>query len=474
MDGSRRETIVQVTGVLAGSGIILWALLAPPPEGFDGAMQSVLAVFATTLVLWLTKAVPYVVSATASVVLLFALDGVESFSAAASGFASTLVFFLLLLLLLGQSISKVGLDEWFASELLSTESQSPHPVRSLGKYTLVLSFVMPSAVARAVTFIPIVREMSNAYGLSHDSDFERASFLVLGHVNPIASMSLMTGGGMAIITSELIQNEVRPITWLEWATLMVPPVILLYSLSALTAERIYDSRSEITEASNDRNGQPNAQKHTVGSNTDFTRDQTIVGAVLFGTVLLWIIGSLVGLPTIVPAVFAIFVLALPGVDIITTTDVKELSWGILFVIGAMFSILDAMEATGTLTYIVNLLTSVVPFEILTHWQSIAVLLGLAVLMRVFFSTASAAIVVVTPIILRFGELLQVNQLYLALSVLLIVGSTTILPFNTTSVLLSFDRGPLSNVDVAVFGLVTMVYAAVVITISWTVYWPLII
>lgn len=468
------DRYIKWAGIVSSVLIIVWSVLAPPPRGLTPEMQSVLAIFAFALVLWLSKAVPYVVSATAAVVLLFALDGAESFQAATTGFASSLVFFLLLLLLLGQSISKVDLDVWVASRLLSAGTGSTSPVRALSSYLLALSFVMPSAVARAVTFIPVVRQLSKAYGVGHDSNFERTSFLILGHVNPIASMALMTGGGMAIITSQLIQNEVRPITWVEWAVLMVPPVVVLYALCAFTAERFYDARSEIEAATDGGAVSPTlTAEDATSSNTRFTRDQRIVAAVMIGALGLWIVGSFVGLPTIVPAALAVSVLALPDVGIITTEDMAEVSWGILFVIGTMFSILDAMEATGTLTYIVESITAVIPFAQLAHWQVVAVLLALAVLIRVFFSTASAAIIVVLPIIIRFGETLGVNRLYLALSVLLIVGSTTILPFNTTSVLLSFDRGPLSNVDVAKFGLVTMVYAAVVIVFAWLIYWPLV-
>lgn len=470
----RDDRVVKLGGVAASVAIVAWSVLAPPPQGFTPEMQSVLAVFAFALVLWLSKAVPYVVSATVAVVLLFALGGVDTFQAATTGFASSLVFFLLLLLLLGQSISKVDLDVWFASRLLSAGTRSASPIRALSSYLLALSFVMPSAVARAVTFIPVVRQMSEAYGVGHDSNFERTSFLILGHVNPIASMALMTGGGMAIITSQLVQNEIRPITWVEWAVMMVPPVVILYALCAFTAERFFDAQSEIDDATGDGAASPQLDEEDVtASDAQFSRDQRIVAAVMVGAVGLWIVGSFVGLPTIVPAAIAVSVLALPGVGIITTEDMAEVSWGILFVIGAMFSILDAMEATDTLTYIVESITTVIPFANLVHWQVVAVLLALAVLIRIFFSTASAAIIVVLPIIMRFGETLGVNRLYLALSVLLIVGSTTILPFNTTSVLLSFDRGPLSNVDVAEFGLVTMVYAAVVIVFAWLVYWPLV-
>jgi len=106
----------------------------------------------------------------------------------------------------------------------------------------------------------------------------------------------------------------------------------------------------------------------------------------------------------------------------------------------MFSILDAMEATGTLDYVVETLIAVVPFGAMAPWLVIATLLALAVFIRLWFSTASAAIVV-TPCRSSPGcERLGLNELYLALSVLIVVGSTTFFPFNTTSVLLSYDKG----------------------------------
>ncbi|WP_129115292.1 SLC13 family permease [Halegenticoccus tardaugens] len=467
---------IELGGIIAAVAVVLWCVISPPPPGFTPAMQTVLAVFGFSLLLWLTKALPYVVSSSISVTLLFTLGAVETFQEATIGFASTLVFFLLLLLLLGQTIAKVDLDVWFASQLLSNGENAPRPLRSLSMNLLALSFVMPSAVARAVTFIPVVRQLSDAYGVPHDSDFERSSFLILGHVNPLASMALMTGGGMAIITSELVQSEVRPITWVEWAVYMIPPIVVLYVLSALTAERFYDALPELDAAAtrSDGNGPTPENAFDVGSEDSFSDDQRIVATVMLGAVALWVVGSFVGLPTIVPAALAVCVLSLPGIRIITAADMADVSWGILFVIGTMFSILEAMESTGTLTYLVETITSLIPFASLAHWQTIVVLLSIAVIMRVFFSTASAAIIVVLPIILRFGEVLGVDQLFLALSVLIIVGSTTFLPFNTTSVLLSFDRGPLSNRDVVAFGFVTMFYASFVIAGSWLFYWPMVV
>lgn len=480
-----------VAGVWVSTAILVGGALAPPLGGLERDMQLVLAVFLFALVLWLTEAVPYVVSSTLAPILLFAFGLVPAFEDAVSGFASTLVFFLLLLLLLGGAISKVGLGKIVASRMLSTRSTPRTSVRSLATHMVGLSLLMPSAVARAVTFIPVVNQMTDAYGLPDDGSFRKASFIVLGHINPIGSMMLMTGGGMAIITSQLINESVRTITWVQWAVYMIPPMALLFWLATVSVLLLYglDDDRTLESVGREGNADANGENTRDGSNDVFdldengerpnggftlTRDQRIVSVVMLGAVVAWIAGSFAGIPTIVPAAVAVAVLSVPGVGIVDRDLIANVSWGILFLIGAMFSILDAMEASGTLDYVVEALIAVVPFGSMAPWLVIGTLLALAVFIRSWFSTASAAIVVALPIIMEFASVLGLNQLYLALSVLIVVGSTTFFPFNTTSVLLSYDKGPLGLREVFVFGLVTMVHGAIVIVLSWLFYWPLVV
>lgn len=460
---------VRSFGLLLALVVLIVGVLSPAPGRMTQEIQLVLTVFFFALILWLTKAIPYALSSVLSVTLLFTLGITDTFEEAVIGYASTLVFFLFVLLLLGNTISKVKLDERVAKRLLSSQSTPRRTIRSLASNLLVLSFLMPSAMARTVTFIPVVRRLTTAYGLDQNSHFTRSSFILLGHVNPIASMALMTGGGMAIITSEIINSSIRTITWVEWGIAMIPPTLALYCLSAISAERIYGVNDTVT-VDQDGDGMQLAEEEA----PQLTRDQRIVGVVMIGAILGWIIGSFIGLPTIVPAIGAGAILALPGIDIITADDIRDVSWGVLFLIGAMFSILNVMETSGTLVYVVDGITQYVPFSSLPTWQAVTSLLVLAVCIRVFFSTASAAIVIVLPIILEFGEITGTNPLYLALSVLIIIGSTTFLPFNTSAVLISFDRGPLTNREVISFGFVTMCLSTVVIVLSWLFYWPLVI
>ncbi|MDF9748222.1 SLC13 family permease [Natrinema salsiterrestre] len=460
----------QSLGLLTAAIVLALGVMSSPPTALTLEGQRTLAVFLSALVLWLTRPVPYVVSSILSVTLLFALGAVDSFGAATTGFTSTLVFFLLLLLLLGDATTSVGLDRQLARRLLSADSTPRRALHSVAGSVLALAFVMPSAMARAVTFIPIVKRLAGGFESDTDGGFESAAFLVLGHVNPIASMALMTGGGMALVTSEIVATSVRPITWVDWAVLMLPPTILLYTLAVVCAGLFALVDEDVTIQTDDT-----ARLETDGDGTTrLTRDQRLVGAVLLGAIVSWIVGSFVGIPTVLPAVAAVVALSIPSVGVITTEDVSEVSWGIVFLIGAMLSILDAMEATGAITAVVDGLTGWVPFAVLAQWQIVAVLILIAICIRILFSTASAAIVVVLPIVLEFASVFAINQLFLALTVLLVVGSTTVLPFNTTAVLVSMDRGPLSHRDVASFGLVTMALSIAVAIVSWLVYWPLVV
>ncbi|WP_081655614.1 SLC13 family permease [Halopiger goleimassiliensis] len=469
---SRRTRLIELGGTLVSVSILVAGLALPPLGGLEREMQLVLAVFLLTIVLWVTKPVPFTISSVLAMALLFALGITDSFDAAVSGFASELVFFLFLLILLGNTIAKTGLDERAAQQVLSRESTPRRTIRALAANLFALSFFMPSAVARTVTFVPLVKGITDRYGLGRGSNFEKSSFFILGHVNPIASMSLMTGGGMAIITSEVIRSTVRDVTWVEWAVYMIPPVAVLYACGAIAAARLYPI--DDTTTIGDGGSTANDEAAVDGDDPDpLSRDERIVALVMGGTVAAWVVGSFLGVPTILPAVAAVVVLALPGIEIITAEDVRSMSWGILFVIGAMFSILEVMETTGTLTFIVDTMTDLIPFGTMTTWQIVAILLAIAIVMRTFFSTASAAITVVLPIVLEFGGVLGIDQFYLALSILLVIGSTTFLPFNTTAVLVSFDQGPLDLREVFAFGCLTMLFALVVIPLTWLFYWPLV-
>lgn len=463
---------------LAGLVVAAGLLVRPPVSG-DLRIQLVLTVFLATVILWIFRPVPYAVSSLLCVTGLFALGLVDSFPAAVSGFASTLVFFFVLLLLVGQSISTVGLDQYVATRLVSATSSPSSSFRRLAGAILMLAFVMPSGLARTVTFMPVIDQINATFGLPEDSPFRRLGYYLIGHVNHLGSLALMTGGGMAIVTAELINASVRPITWIEWAIYMAPPTVLLYVSTMAVAARIFALSTDPIDDREGGTGTVTAEEPSrsstggEGSRHDpapMNREQRVVVLTLGSAIVLWVVGSFVGVPTILPAMLIVAVLALPGIDIITAEALAAINWGVIFLIGAMLSLLEVMQTTGALAFIIDGLLEVLP----TNGHVLVVLpvlMAVAILVRGTFSAVSPALLVVLPILIEFAGPLGINALFLSFSVVMILGSTTFLPFNVSTVLLAYEAGPLTLWEVFWLGILTLLVAVGVVGLAWAVYWP---
>ena len=469
-------------GLAVAAAVLGIGTLGPTLGAVDRTVQVVLAVFGATLVLWIAKPVPYTVSSLLSVVLLYALGVTDTFEAAVSGFASTLVFFFVVLLLVGQSVSNVGLDGWAASRLIAASNTPSSSVRRLAGMLLLLAFVLPSGVARGVTFMPVIDRINDAYGGSDGSQFRRLAYYVVGHLNPVASLALMTGGGMAIATAELINASVRPITWVEWALYMAPTTVLLYACCAVAGAVVYDV-DEIGDgvADDDATGDGVADGGVAdddapASDTDapdaLTRDQKLVLGTLGGAICLWIVGSFTGVPTLVPAALVVVVFALPGVRVIDATDVSDINWGIVFLVGAMLSLLDVMRTVGAFDLLVDGLALAVPGGA-SPVVVVGTVFGIAVLVRGTFSSVSASFVVLFPIVLEGLSGLGLTPLYVSFALTTVLMSATFLPFNNPVVLVAYERGPLDAREVFVLGMLTLCFGSLVVVFGWTVYWPLV-
>lgn len=456
---------LQYLSVVIAFICLVYGLIGPTPAELSREALIALGIFGFGIVLWQSKALPIVVTSLLVVGFIYVFGVTETFQKATIGFASTLFFFFFTILVLGHSISKVNLDARVARRLLDTSVTPYASLRQLGKYVLALSFIMPSGLARMVAFTPVIDEVSDIYGLNQDSGFSTSSFLVLGQLNPIASMSLMTGGGISIIASQLIDTAGYSLTWLEWAAYMIPPTILIFTLAFFIVERLHSPSTDATQSDT-------REDITFDSTESFDRDQLAVAVVMGLTLMSWAIGSFIGLPTVLPAIIAVAVLSAPYVRVITAQDLTEVSWGILFLIGSMLSLIETLETTGAFEWLISTISAMIPLGAYGPIWTVAVLLGIVTAARLLFPSGSTCLIVIMPIIISFGQIYNLNILYLSLSSVLIVGSTVLLPLHVPPALLAYNAGYVDMRDVFVFGVFTLLAALTSICFAWTIYWPL--
>lgn len=457
-------TRFQYLSLFFALAFISYGFFAQPPNNLTREGLLTLTVFGFSLLLWQSKVIPHVATSLLAVGFLYGFGIAPTFQAATIGFASTLFFFFLTILILGHSIAKVNLDRRVAYRVLASSSTPKTTLRQLGKYVLALALIMPSGLARMVAFTPIVNEVRDIYGLDRSSPFITSSFLLLGQLNPIASMALMTGGALPIIGAELMQTAGYPIDWLGWAVYMIPPVLLIYILGFYAVERLH---TPSLKASQTNAGEMNP---TVVSDS-LSREQYIVGVVMCATLLAWATGSLVGLPTVLPAILAVGVLSAPRVRVLMVEDLTNVNWGILFIIGAMLSLIEGLEATGAFTWLIAGISSIIPFDTYSAMIMITVLFSLLIVMRLLFPNGSTCLIVMLPVMISFGQTYDLNVLYISLSTVLLVGSTVLLPVHLPPALLAHNGGYVEIRHIFVYGLSTLGFALISVSLAWTVYWP---
>jgi di/tricarboxylate transporter len=201
------------------------------------------------------------------------------------------------------------------------------------------------------------------------------------------------------------------------------------------------------------------------------RDQRIVALTMTATIGLWLVGSVTGLSTIVPPLLAVAVLTAPGVRILEASDIRRVNWNILLLFGAIMSLIAALQSTGALMMVIDAVLDVVPLVTLPTAAAVAMVLAGVVLIRLFFSTASAPLAIMLPVVITVAGTLGVDPLAFSLATVLIVGSTTLVPFHLPPVLLVAEHyKPLRVRDVLVVGLISFAAATVVTAGTWLVVW----
>ena len=388
---------------------------------------------------------------------------VDDFESAVSGFASNLFFFFFLVILLGKAVTKVGLDRHGANLALTKLDGSTRISRILSGSLLILSFIIPSGLAWATAMVPIANEIITHNDINPKSNISKQIHLIIGQINPIGSLSLMTGGGMSIVAAEYINTSVTSLSWLEWAIYMFLPTVLVFLLAVFLLEYLHPVNTS------------DYQSISIQTEEDdpfsMHKEQKIVLSVMILLIVIWLIGSFFGVPTLIPAIGAVSILSLPKLNVLSIEDVKNANWDILFLTGTIISIIEIMESNNSFEYLLNIFTELVYSFGLSPTETTISILLFVIVIRIFFSGGAATLVILLPFVIELGKQLNSNTLFLTYATVLLTGSAVFLPFNTTSTLFVYSQGTLSKIDILEFGLATMCIAILVILFSWTIYWP---
>lgn len=215
----------KMTLSLVGALILIWmAFFLPPLFELTLAQQRTLLLLVLSILLWTTHLIQTGISSLFVIGLTMAWGVAEDFSGAIQGFLSSTIYFILVVALISSTMIKVGLDQRIASFIVRMSHGNIRRVAlSFFVATLVLPIIIPSGNARVQMFLPLVEQIGRKYAPESGIPFQRFTIWTLGGINQFSTIIVLSGGGLAVLASQLVAELNIRVTWLNWFLFMAPP-----------------------------------------------------------------------------------------------------------------------------------------------------------------------------------------------------------------------------------------------------------
>jgi anion transporter len=458
-------TASRVKGIaLAGAALALLAVvLAPTPAGLSVAGHRVLAVLAFAIVVWITEAVSYPVSAALVVTLGALLVGAAPpFAPGATGahlgtakalglflegFASPAAALVAAAVFLSAAMRHIALDRRIALLVLRRTGTSPRGIL-VGAIVvgIVLAFFVPSTTARVGAIVPIMGGMVTAFGLARDSRMAACLMITTAQVATIWNVAIKTAAAQNLLAVGLIQKALGvTVSWAAWFRHAAPWAVVMTVVLYLVMRRLVppepvggpDARAAIE-----------TQLAELGPMRAAEWRLVTVAVVLLA---LWSTeGALHALDTSTTTLAAVTLLMLPRVGVLAWEEAERLvPWGTVVLFAVGISLGAVLIATGAAAWVARATLGALGVASLSPLAMVAVLSAVNILVHLGFASATSLAATWIPIVLAFATALHrpdVPTLGLVLVQQFVVSFGFLLPVNSPQNMVAYGTGAFTTRD----------------------------
>lgn len=436
------------------------ALMLPVPKDLAPEGRRAIAAFVFTSSIFTLQPVSLPFAGLMVFISMVAL-GVADASQAFQVLSHPIIILILGSLFIAEALRKHGITRRFAlASIVASGGEVNRLLLGLMGLAALLSMLMENTATAAV-LIPVAMTIA-----SQIDDRERARevtvLLVLGiaYSASLGGMVTITGSASNAVASGFLA-EIRAWTFIDWLKYGLPTFAVLFPITWWTLPKLVKvslARMDITLA---REELKNLGK--------IRKVEWEIMAVLNIAVLLWILGPslerLMGFPETVlsPSVVSMVAVAYLALrEIIVWEDVHDVSWGMLFIIGAGLALGDAMTRTGATDWLTGIIAPVVTDIPLFLSLLILVLLS-ALLTNVINNTTVVAVFIPMMISLASRDpSLNIVQLVVPITLATTFGYA--LPSASGRMALISATGLVERRDMIRFGVILTVISSLVLTV----------
>lgn len=472
-------------GLLLATAILVATLLLPTPAALPLAGHRMLAILGFAVVVWITEALDYAVSAVVIAALMAVLLGlspslanpkvligtVQGLSMAMSGFSNTALTLVAAALFLAAAMSITGLDRRIALVILArVGGRTSRIVIGAIVVSTVLAFLVPSATARAATVVPIIMGIILAFGVDKKSRFAGLLMITTVQAVSIWNVGIKTAAAQNMVAVGFIQKMLgHDVTWFDWFVAAAPfSITMSVGLYAIMMLMMPPEAREIP------GGQDSVRKALteLGPMTGAQMRLLAVSLILLG---FWASeGLLHSFDSSTTTTVAVGLLFLPGIGVMDWKKANALiPWGTVVLFGVGISLGTVLLQTQAAQWLANLIVTWFGLNALPTFSVLAVMAAFLVVIHLGFASATALASSLIPIVIAVLQKVEapgVNVLGMTLILQFVVSFGFILPVNSPQGMLAYGTDTFTSRDFVRTGLVITVLAYLLTLLFGATYW----
>lgn len=429
---SSGRTRSQNIGLWAGIIVLIGILLLPTPASLPTAGHRMIGLLFFAIIIWMTSAVTYPVSATMLTALTALLLGTapavgtaklmgtsSALKLAISGYSNTAWALVASAMFISVAMTKTGLDRRIAVSVLSrVGTKTSHIYIGVILTGFILSFFVPSSTARLACLVPIILGIINSLGVDKHSRFACLLMLGAAQADTLWNIMIQTAAAQNLVAVGFINSQLNTqVSWLEWIT-----ATTLYSLLMVIIYYFLSIKLIKPEFKELAGGQEQIQhmKAEMGPMTLDEKKLLVISLVLLS---FWATGGkLHKFDTSTTTITAGALFFMPGIGIMDWKYAKDrIDWGSIVMFGAGISLVTALLQTKAATWLADAFIHAFSLDSISAIALIAVMGLFLILIHLGFASATALASAMIPIVISILQSLHIPGLN-------IVGVTMIMQF----------------------------------------------
>ncbi|ALF11127.1 DASS family sodium-coupled anion symporter [Parageobacillus thermoglucosidasius] len=464
--------------------VLMVIMLLPNPADLPVAGQRALAILAFAVILWVTEAVSYPVSAAMIIGLVGLLLGMspgidhpsarigtsEALKMALSGFSNPAVALVAAALFLAAAMQATSLDKRLALWILSrVGTKTRNIVIGTIVVSIVLAFFVPSATARAGAVIPMLLGMVAAFGLPKDSRLSALLVITAVQAVSIWNVGIKTAAAQNMVALGFMEKEFgASISWSSWFLYAAPWSALMSIVLYFVMIHLIKPETKVIEG-----GQAliSSQLKDLGPLQPVEKRLIIISTVLL---LFWATEErLHFFDTTTVTLIAVAVLLTPKIGVLDWKSVEKLiPWGTIIVFAVGIALGTILLDTKGAQWLSNKVFEVMGLEKMPILIIIAIISLFNILIHLGFASATSLSSALIPILIAFATTadLNVNPIGFVLIQQFVVSFGFLLPVSAPQNMLAYGTGAFNVKDLLKSGVPLTVIGYLLILLFSATYW----